>query len=461
MITYFTGSADNTSSGGWIEFTKEVPAGTNNVRLTILTYNNQDLSGLDDFKVEADRSVAPVCDLVIGTKSAGCDAVTEGTDTYTARIAYTGGATDTYVVTASSGTVSAGDPTSVAEDTIVVTGVEEGTELTVTITGTVCDETIIISSPNCVPAVALPVEDVFDYTVGESLVTQSNNWSTTGSSDDVMVSAGNLSYSGLKASAGNSVSFEGEGNEGILNFVPVTSGTVYSSFIFKIADIKQNEFTKGGYFAVLGDYDVRLFIWPDTVDASKFEIGIGVMGITKPESALYTTEKFSENAEIFIVMCFDLSTNKAEVWINPAAPDLEAAVAPASTLNMIGQAVVNIGMFIIRQDSPTETPSIVMDEVRVGTSWAEVTPKGVVSTGQVEPGNSTIYPNPVNNGYFMFRSAGDEASVVNIFDITGKKVYSQTHQPGDIVNVSNLDAGIYLLKLDGEKSISVDKFIIE
>jgi hypothetical protein len=67
------------------------------------------------------------------------------------------------------------------------------------------------------------------------------------------------------------------------------------------------------------------------------------------------------------------------IWVNPSAASLGAATPPAATAtvtNTGGTDLGSISQFFIRQDSDTETPFIDMDECRVGTSWADVTPAG-------------------------------------------------------------------------------------
>ncbi|PID67974.1 MAG: hypothetical protein CR968_03985 [Flavobacteriia bacterium] len=87
------------------------------------------------------------CDLSLGDSTAACDT---DADTYTASIPFEGGGDETYTITADSGTVGGDDPSSVASGTITVTGVAQGTDLVVNITGGNCEITENITSPICV-----------------------------------------------------------------------------------------------------------------------------------------------------------------------------------------------------------------------------------------------------------------------------------------------------------------------
>jgi len=104
------------------------------------------------------------CELVLGATDAVCDDFTSGIDTYTATIDFTGGGTSTYVIGTSAGVVGGDDPTSVAAGTISITDIDEGVDLTVTIdnlgVGGICDFTVNISSPYCIPTTCAEVGSI-------------------------------------------------------------------------------------------------------------------------------------------------------------------------------------------------------------------------------------------------------------------------------------------------------------
>ncbi|MCR8666906.1 T9SS type A sorting domain-containing protein [Aestuariibaculum sp. M13] len=105
------------------------------------------------------------CNLEVGAIETTCDTSTSGTDTYTTTIAYTSGATSQYTIdTGGIGVVGGDDPTSVASGTITITGVDEGTDFTVTFTGnptdSSCDFIRNISSPTCVSVTCANAGDI-------------------------------------------------------------------------------------------------------------------------------------------------------------------------------------------------------------------------------------------------------------------------------------------------------------
>jgi hypothetical protein len=99
-----------------------------------------------------------------------------------------------------------------------------------------------------------------------------------------------------------------------------------------------------------------------------------------------------------------------------------------------------------------------------GTTWQndndffllKVDETGVVSTNQisVQRKNLTVYPNPSNGNFEFYLPEQSSSNQVNMYDMTGKKVYSQ-YVSGYLDKISlqlSLEAGAYLLKLDGNKS---------
>lgn len=115
------------------------------------------LSG--SFDMGADEFAATVsCDAALGITSATCDTFGVGAtdDTYTATVDFTNGLNgNVYVVAASSGTVGGDDPNLVASGTISVSGIAEGTDITVIVDDTAdggeCSLSASITSPDCIP----------------------------------------------------------------------------------------------------------------------------------------------------------------------------------------------------------------------------------------------------------------------------------------------------------------------
>jgi len=407
-----------------------------------------------------DFSIALPCDLILGTITTTCDATTSGVDTYTTSIDFTGGNTGiTYTLATDVGAISGDNPSNTSAGTITITGVNEGTDIIVTVvggTGSSCDLSINITGPVCK---ALPLEEPFDYTVGVNLVDVSDWENFSGTDNEFDVVSGSLSYSGLAASTGNSIHIEGGFVDSRLLFTPVTSGTVFSSFIFNISDLSSiTDFTDGGYFAVLGNFDARLWVRPDTDPAgTTFDIAL----TNASSGSGFTTTKYNVGDDIFIVMSYEMSTGILNGWVNPSSGDFGGSAPTVTMTDTDASPSANIDRFILRQDSTGETPPMTFDELRIGTSWADVTPTGgTASVRENDIPGFIMYPNPVTNGRLTINTFSNANKEIQIFDILGKRILS-TNLKGRELNVSKLNSGIYILKILEEGKTATRKLVIK
>lgn len=401
----------------------------------------------------------PTCGFSFLNGSAVCDNITAGTDTYTATVDFTGGGTASYTVTSDAGTIdlSAGDPSVDATGTITITGLTEGVNVVINAAdGNICDVDYTIFAADCVPSNDLPLYEPFDYTSGENLGDQTN-WTNDNSGDEVLIASGSLNYTDLAISTGNSVSFDGGGFDPYIEFTAVSSGTVYASFIFTVTDQSAVTDSDGGYFAVLGDFDARLWVHPNPDPSSgTFEIGVSNGGSNPP----FTTSTYNVGDAIFAVMSYDISTGTVNAWINPASGDFGAVSAPTATItDTDASPATSLNQFLIRQDSANETPFITFDELRIGTSWADVTPN-TLSTNNFETVDFTMYPNPTSTGKVTITTSNSGNVTANVYDVLGKQVINRT-VTNNTLDVSNLNAGLYIVKLTQNGNSVTKKLVIK
>ncbi|CAM1374228.1 Por secretion system C-terminal sorting domain-containing protein [Tenacibaculum litopenaei] len=416
------------------------------------------------------------CDLVIGAIETTCDALTAGTDTFSGSIAFTGGNTGvTYTIKAQVGgsdvgTIGGDNPSTVASGKITFTGLTEGTDVKVTIVGDAtssCDFSRTLYSPTCT---AFPIVETFDY-AADSKLTDAALWQTTSTSTDkVKVVAATLGNPYQAAEfpnpTGNMVSFDGAGADPYLEFYQQKAGTVYVSFVFTAADITKLTNANGGYFAVLaepgGSYKGRIWLKQDATDATKYKIGMS----TGSSSASYTSTLHTPNEEVFLVVGFDFTSKELLLWENPAPASFAAASAPAATLKATATGndiPSSLGRFLLRQDSTSETPSILFDELRIATSWKDVTPKGATaSIDKNSIAGFAAYPNPVLDKEFALTTASSEAKKVEVFTVLGSKVHTEVVKGlTNRIDLHGLNAGIYLLKVTEGTKTATKKLVVK
>lgn len=288
----------------------------------------------------------------------------------------------------------------------------------------------------------------------------------TTTSDD----GNSLSFPGLAASSGNRTSMIA-GNTEDVNF-PLTStltGTVYYSALIKVLDDTQLNLNSatGDYglaltsvaSATTTSFQARVYFKKGSV-ASTFNVAVlnGPGGTAAPT---YHTTDLSINVTYLLVVKYDFTTNTASLFVNP----VPGATEPTATVtNATGTtaAPAQIAGFVIRQGGSITAGSgnIEIDEIRVADNWAAVTPSGTASTNQNSISGLSVYPNPVKNGVFFINSDANAERTVTIFDVLGKQVLKTTTSQSAI-NVSGLNAGVYMVQINEEGNTATRKLVIE
>lgn len=401
----------------------------------------------DDIKLS---SVSASCTLVLAAETTLCDAFTLAIDTYTVTLPYSGGGNATYAITATAGTVGGDNPTNVAAGNIIVSGVPEGTPVSIIATGGTCNFTRDIIAPDCKGVNELPFIEHFDNVVGSSLGT-SQKWSNSNSGDDVLISAGNISYSGAGTSSANSISYFGAGKDPFCAFTATSSGMVYASFLMNVTsmdnvtvDLSETYFM--GLTNALKSYQGRMFF---KKNGTQFQLGFDFANVTTN----YDATLYDINTPMWIVIGYDFGTASYSVWINQ---NVGAATLPTPKLTLTPAIpIAELGGFYFRQDSDTKTPTINADELKITTSIADL----ALATNQNEVSGLNVYPNPVTKGVLYINSNSTTAKNVVIFDLLGKQVL-QTVTANE-VNVNGLKSGVYFVKITENGNSATRKLVIQ
>jgi len=312
--------------------------------------------------------------------------------------------------------------------------------------------------------VTLPHYEGFDYAAAAALQTQTG-WALVNSGDDIVVASGNLSFAGLAASTGNKIGFGGAGIDASKLITTQTTGTIYYSLLLNVSSMAGVTNTNGGYLAGFGQ-DAITFggtLWTKRIDDSSYNIGLEVRTATTTfTSWLPTTYVTGQTLFIVVAYTFHLAggpiDDTTSIWINPTP----GAVEPAATITdtHAGTDLASINRFFLRQDSVTETPVLEIDELRIGTTWADVTPAAVLSVNDNSIAGLKMYPNPVSGNNLYISSDTNSVKNVTIYDIVGKQVLN-TKISSEAINVSNLNSGVYVVKITEDGKTATRKLVIK
>ncbi len=72
----------------------------------------------------------------------------------------------------------------------------------------------------------------------------------------------------------------------------------------------------------------------------------------------------------------------------------------------------------------------------------------------------SVFPNPVKNGVFYINTNANAERTVTVFDVLGKQVLN-TKTSESAINVSNLNSGVYMVRISEEGNTATRKLVIE
>ena len=84
----------------------------------------------------------------------------------------------------------------------------------------------------------------------------------------------------------------------------------------------------------------------------------------------------------------------------------------------------------------------------------------VVNVPEIEKKSLTVYPNPATNN-FTVNLGNDEKANIQLFNIVGQQVYSETFTGSTTVNVANLHSGVYMLKVNQNGKVYTTKVVVK
>jgi hypothetical protein len=214
-----------------------------------------------------------------------------------------------------------------------------------------------------------------------------HNWvKHSGAVKQFKTSAGSLSYAGLAASVGNKADFKaGETEDVNLSLGSTITGTGYYSFLLNLPNTTGLT-TLGDYFTGFGAttgasvtiFAPRVFIKTGTV-AGTFQLGIQNTTGGSPTPTPNYSADLTVGTTYFIVVKLDAvqAPIQASLFINPVPGAAQPTTATVS--NSAGtSAFATFASIFLRQagNATAGTGNIQIDEIRVGTTWASVTPSG-------------------------------------------------------------------------------------
>ena len=281
---------------------------------------------------------------------------------------------------------------------------------------------------NPAPVSGLLFTDDFSYVAGTTLL--SNGYNASGNPPDTSnkqkVTATGLSYIGSPSSnIGNAVALKRNGEDVNKAFTTpsLTSGTVYASMLVRVdtARASGDYFFNFGPTPIGGDLKGRIFVKPNGTG-----IQFGVTKSTGNTAAIFDPTVYTIGTTYLLVARYAIIAGAANdefrLYVNPTLGGTEPTTGNAVALSTEADAA-SIGSYNLRQGSATNAANLVLDGIRIGTTYASVTPGIVVALDPIitfSPVSGTVSEATANfNLGVAIANANANATDVNIVAIGG------------------------------------------
>jgi pectate lyase len=219
-------------------------------------------------------------------------------------------------------------------------------------------------------AVTLPFTDHFDYNEGMLTAVSGGNWVAGSAGLEISVSnaAALTAPPSLETASGKGVklSTSGTARRALAQFAGISSGSVYASFLLNV---------QSGSSPQLIAYFENLSSQQSTPQLGVFASSSSIV-VGKKSSSGVTTSVGSGTHFVVVRYTFLAGNDQADLWVDPSSGDYGATTPPLPLGSTTGGSdPTSIQYFALNTPSSAGSVIASIDEVRIGTSWADVTPR--------------------------------------------------------------------------------------
>lgn len=235
---------------------------------------------------------------------------------------------------------------------------------------------------------SLLLHENFGHTPGDNLVGktpagESSPWAQDATGTALTLASGDLAApAGLQASSGNRVQLPSAGTQqsAQVPFDATGANDLYYSYLLRldtISGLSTSTWSTLSRVELSTTNGAGVFVRLNGSDTNKFDLGIhkranGGAVVTDP-----TLTGLNKGEVLLVVARYNTNganPDSMDIWINPASASFGAGAPPAPTFSSTagGDITAAWNTFVI--DPPNASVQGYFDELRVGTTWADVTP---------------------------------------------------------------------------------------
>ncbi len=273
--------------------------------------------------------------------------------------------------------------------------------------------TLTVTNPLPPPPPTLPLHDSFPYDPGTSLEGQGDWLLNAGTSG--IIESGSLDIAGLAPAAGNRLTWSASSMSLRLPLgTNLTSGDIYFSFPMRV-DSLGTSFTSDGTLAGFTtgtgtSFGTKINIRPNGAGG----YNLGVSKLTGTTYGAWAGNSLAVGETVFVVGRYRFNNASStddlcDLWLNPDSSTFGATNAPPATIDSAGGGgtdLAQIDRFFFRAGGSSSSPAkLVADELRVGFTWADVTPPAPPELNIAPSGNAFVLSWPTNSPVFVLQGA--------------------------------------------------------
>jgi hypothetical protein len=216
----------------------------------------------------------------------------------------------------------------------------------------------------------LLLNEQFDYPVGDSL--SLHGWNAHSGTGPIFTVNGNLSYTGYCTPSGQSALITSAKAQDMNHtFTAPTTGSVYAALLINVS----NATATGDYFfhfmTGTTTFVGRVFLKRDATDSTKFKLG--VLKGSNVANAVYTSTLYSFNTTNLIVLKYTINSGAGDdvvsLFVNPATATEGAPTVVAS--DVASTDLASVGIIALRQGNQTISSTLIVDGLRIATTWTD------------------------------------------------------------------------------------------
>ncbi len=258
--------------------------------------------------------------------------------------------------------------------------------------------TMIASFSTSVP---LPFVEDFDFPANDNITMHGWVAHSAGGTNPITVNNGGLTFPGyLSSGIGNAALLFGNSEDDHRLFDSQTSGSVYAAFMVNVTD------NPNGYFLHFAtnpygfDYRGRVYL-----EGTNPNLEFGLAFAT--EAAVVTSNSYSLGTTYLLVLKYTInaSTGDDEVSLyvfDGSFPNIEPSTPTIGPIANSGTTDIDPGAISFRKYNSSQ--DLVVDGIRIGTTWTDVLPVELSSFTAVTNGNNVtlnwVTKTEINNSGF-------------------------------------------------------------